>query len=239
VKFVTVNLGRLEGFREAIRLEMIGDDNAGPIRMAMHQWAVRYRSFLQRRFLAYSRGAGDWPPLRPSTIRRRRSALKTGLNRARASFKSAKARLQNAIAAGTNTAARRRRLEAAQEKNYAAARRLLDAERARQLQIETGTGTGIAILRDTGLLFAALTPEFVGAEGQYQLDVEDGVLVGFGGPGAHPDGKATIADIAGFHQSGSGRLPQRRIVVPPDDQTQAAMQGDMRRAIDRLLGGGI
>lgn len=28
------------------------------------QWAVRYRSFVQRRFNEYSRGSGDWPPLK-------------------------------------------------------------------------------------------------------------------------------------------------------------------------------
>lgn len=33
---------------------------------------VRYRTFLQRRFNTFSRGGGEWPPLKPATIKRRR-----------------------------------------------------------------------------------------------------------------------------------------------------------------------
>ncbi len=239
MKFVTVNVGRIEGFRHAIRTEMIGDDNAGPIRTAMHQWGVRYRSFLQRRFLAFSRGGGDWPPLAASTIRARRSTAKTKLQRAKKSYRSAAARLEKSLKSlrRSGSQAANVRAEKAQRNFREKERAMLAATRDRKQQVETGEG--IAILRDTGLLFMALTPELVGAEGQYQLDVEDGVMVGFGGPGTYPDGKATIADIASFHQAGGGRLPQRRIVVPPDEQTVAAMQEDMRRAIRRLLGGGI
>lgn len=29
-----------------------------------NQWIIRYRSFIQRRFATYSRGGGDWPPLK-------------------------------------------------------------------------------------------------------------------------------------------------------------------------------
>ena len=35
----------------------------GPIRKAFKQWGFRFRSFLQQRFVKYSRGAG-WPPLK-------------------------------------------------------------------------------------------------------------------------------------------------------------------------------
>lgn len=42
-------------------------------RSVYHQWAARYRSFLQLRFVRYSRGGGDWPPLKR---KRRRGAKK-------------------------------------------------------------------------------------------------------------------------------------------------------------------
>lgn len=34
-------------------------------------WAVRFRTFLQKRFAKFSKGGGDWPPLAESTIRRK------------------------------------------------------------------------------------------------------------------------------------------------------------------------
>lgn len=40
------------------------DKPQGPIRAAFRQWEHRYSTFVQRRFRAYSRGGGDWPPLK-------------------------------------------------------------------------------------------------------------------------------------------------------------------------------
>lgn len=59
--------------------------NLGPLRKlsdiprSVHkQWAVRYRAFAADRFIRFSRGGGNWKPLRPSTIRRRRKGKGTG-----------------------------------------------------------------------------------------------------------------------------------------------------------------
>lgn len=41
-------------------------------RKVYKQWAFRVRSFLQLRFAKFSRGGGDWPPLKKQTIARRR-----------------------------------------------------------------------------------------------------------------------------------------------------------------------
>ena len=45
------------------------------------QWAVRYRSFIQRRFDRYSKGSGDWAPLkiRKGSILRDTNTLFTAL----------------------------------------------------------------------------------------------------------------------------------------------------------------
>jgi len=48
-------------------------------------------------------------------------------------------------------------------------------------------------------------------------------------------GMVTIADIAGFHQEGGGRLPQRRIIVGPNARTQQGMIADGDRAIKRMI----
>ena len=92
-------------------------------------------------------------------------------------------------------------------------------------------GVGAKILRDTGTLLAALT---IGAPGNVFKLEKDGCLFGFGGPARHPGGKARIADIARFHDSGAGTLPQRQIIVPPDAATIAGMESDVKWAIDQL-----
>lgn len=94
----------------------------------------------------------------------------------------------------------------------------------------------VAILRDTGTLFSALAPVFGGKPGQLQEDLPFGVRVGIGGPGGYKGGTATIADIAQFHQVGSGHLPVRKIIVEPDQDVVARMVDDMQRAVDKLGG---
>jgi hypothetical protein len=93
-----------------------------------------------------------------------------------------------------------------------------------------GRGKGNqAILRDTSMLFAALTPNFVGAPGALEESIPFGVKIGYGGPGAYPDGRATVADVASFHQAGNERLPQRQIIVGPDSEIEERMAKDAAR----------
>lgn len=94
----------------------------------------------------------------------------------------------------------------------------------------------VSILRDTGLLFNALDPQFSPGRGAIQEDVPFGVTVGFGGPAKYPEGRASIADVAAFHQNGGRRLPKREILVAPDTRTTQLMGQDMQRGIDRALG---
>lgn len=91
-----------------------------------------------------------------------------------------------------------------------------------------------AILRDTSTLFAALDPTFTKRPGQLEKNIPFGVRVGYGGPARHPKGKATIADIASFHQTGGPHLPQREIIVQPDTRTLNAMAEDMARAFRKF-----
>lgn len=97
-----------------------------------------------------------------------------------------------------------------------------------------------SILRDTGTLFAALSPTFTNKPGAIEENIPFGIRVGYGGPARHTDGESksppTIADIASFHQNGVGRLPKREIIVAPDSKTIRGMIGDMERAVDKLKG---
>jgi len=111
------------------------------------------------------------------------------------------------------------------------------AGRSRQRKIrgrgyrKRGPAGKVAILRDTGTLFKALT---VGAAGNLFRRIRGGIRVGFGGPAKHPDGKATIKDIAVFHDQGKGRLPKRQILHKPDGPLVASMMNDLRRAVNRI-----
>jgi hypothetical protein len=157
------------------------DNPRGPIRAAFRQWAHRYRTFVQRRFKNYSRGGGDWPPLKRDR------------------------------AHGRDRRARGRKLAESKE------------------------SAGASILYDTGTIFRALDPQM--GPGGIQEDLPFGVRCGYGGPHAHPKGRATIADIAMFHDQGMGRLPKRQIIVEPDRSTIISMTNDMERALRKLADG--
>lgn len=134
-----------------------------------HQWAERYRAFLQHRFVQYSRGGGDWAPLK----RKRKRGKK----------KSA------------------------------------------------------AILRDTSTLFNVLSIAFQNNPGQLQKDIPDGVRVGFGGSGLHPGKRAmTVARLAEIHHFGEGNMPERQIIVDPDNDVQRRMASDVERYWSKVLG---
>jgi len=99
-------------------------------------------------------------------------------------------------------------------------------KRRRKGKRKSGT---IAILRDTGTLFRALNP-VLGQPGSFeQVAGLFTVELGFGGASKHPNGTASIADIAKFHNFGMGHNPTRTIIVPPDAKTREAMAQDAER----------
>jgi hypothetical protein len=65
---VTVRLDGLKKYRSTIDSNVKGA-SGGPIRDAIRQWGARFRSFVQRRFVKYSAGGGDWPPLKSKRSR--------------------------------------------------------------------------------------------------------------------------------------------------------------------------
>ena len=108
------------------------------------------------------------------------------------------------------------------------------------------SGRSVAILRDTGVLFKALS---VGAPGNTLTPIRGGLEYGISGSGSHSGGalsaiagsargrsSITIADLAAIHNAGTSRIPQRRIVVEPDHGTLNGMSEDAARAVARLLG---
>lgn len=130
-----------------------------------------------------------------------------------------------------STIARRRKGERVQGRRRTSASQKILEQRG-GLSVAVG---GVAILRDTNTLFAAMDPQ-PGKPGSIEQDIPFGIRVGYGGPHRHPSGKATIADIALFHQTGvPGRMPARPIIVEPDKRVIAGMADDMQRAMNRML----
>ena len=112
-------------------------------------------------------------------------------------------------------------------------RRKTRSRRARTRTTTRGSARRTAILIDTGTLRKALT---LGQPGSLEERLRKGIRVGFGGPARHPEGKASIADIATFHDEGSPRrkLPKRQILAEPDTRTINGMKKDAVRAVDTL-----
>lgn len=239
---VRVDLAPLLRYRDRLSQGLAaGAGDGNPVRRAFRQWAHIYRAFLRERYNRFSRGGGDWKPLAESTIlgrkakgggTRRQKVSKAGrtIRTARKTLANASQRLDKLILKGKGDSGR---ANLAWFQIRRAAQRIAKARGTAEAQASMA---GISILRDKGLLFNVTAPEFTGAIGQLQEDIPFGVRVGFGGPGRHPDGTATIADIAGFHQEGGPRLPQRKIIVPPDEPAQGRMARVMDAALKTLAG---
>lgn len=63
---VRVDLSGLRRFSASV------DQASGPFVKCVKQWAARYRGFIQERYNRFSRGGGNWPPLKR---KRKRGAL--------------------------------------------------------------------------------------------------------------------------------------------------------------------
>lgn len=68
---VVLDLKPLRKFERQI-IEGLKGGATTPVRKAFKQIAQMYREWAKERFTRFARGAGDWAPLKPSTIRRRR-----------------------------------------------------------------------------------------------------------------------------------------------------------------------
>lgn len=67
---------RLKGLKQ-FKSDVTQNQSEGPIRTAIRQWGFRYRGAMQERFVKFSRGGGNWPPLKYKRKRgeRKRAAI--------------------------------------------------------------------------------------------------------------------------------------------------------------------
>ncbi len=75
---VEMNLKGIEHIRKRIA------DTSGPVDKMFKAWGEKYLGFVDQRFDKFSKGGGDWPKLKDSTVRRRRKGGKKrgGVSRA-------------------------------------------------------------------------------------------------------------------------------------------------------------
>jgi len=156
-----------------------------------------YAAFAKKRFLANAKHSGEWPELKPGTLR----------GRARASLR----RVNEAILHGELTG----------DKAEKALDRAARKYRRELGRIQSGAFNA-SILIDTATLVGALS---IGAKGNVVKRTDMGIEFGIGGPGRH-DSKsgATVGEIAAAHNAGSDKLPQRKIIVQPDDATMSTIK---------------
>lgn len=105
-----------------------------------------------------------------------------------------------------------------------------DTSKAGAPLVSAGGGS-YAILRDTGLLFAQLAPQFMPVTSFQRTGNSFVATVTMNGMTKYPDGKVTVTDVIGFHNVGAGRLPKRKILEVPDASTKKTMGKVMARAI--------
>jgi hypothetical protein len=153
---------------------------------------------------------GGWPALEPSTIKARNRMAITRLNRA--------------LRVGDITQAQYDRR--------------IKSKRSDQRKANAALAAGtenVSILMDTGTLVHALDMKFSQLPGQLNESIPFGIRVGFGGPGREArGGRATVADIAGFHQVGAGHNKVRKIIVPLPDSVKQDMAGYMQSALREI-----
>ena len=231
---VRIPYAELDKFTASVQQSMSGKSPHPAWAACWKRWAWYYRTFAKERFYRFSRGGGDWAPLKASTIRKRRNYTKP--QRAyRSKLRTAQAaqlRLGKASAANSKraTSASVKRLQKARER-YAATSAKVQAAKQK---VSEGIAS-IAILIDTAIMVGGLNPAFTPASGALEQFIDGGIRVGYGGPVGHKgrDGKvkATIAQIAEWHQSGTPNMPARKHIVPPDDPTKEKFTKEGQRAL--------
>lgn len=182
--------------------------NADAVTDLKKAWATRYYANARRFYRENAAGGGDWAPLKPSTIASRRSG-------------SGKATIGGLRKKGLQQARRAR----TDRQGRAAVKKLKKAAVA---------SASVKILIDTGTLFNTLS---LGKPGAMFEQLEDGVQMGIDSSAKHPDGKATLGEIAVWHSTGAGNLPKRRMLpngAELSEDTKRGMIRDLERAMQKI-----
>lgn len=224
-----------------------GGLNAPEFDAMRKQWTVRYESFVRRRFDAYGRGGGDWPALALSTVEARRGPARGrkgkgggsgGGRGARSSLARDTQRGGRLVSAGgtvtilADTGLLRGALTVGAVGNYSGA-----IPNGIEFGFD-GTPHAEKNAAAASILSRALLAESVrgGLSAKSYKRIRKAGIAARGDAirftrRARSNKSATIAQIAGWHNTGTARMPQRLILAAPDEQTARGMANDFTRAI--------
>jgi len=191
--------------RRLLRMAKLSGPNRSGLEAMYKQWGTRYSAEARRVYRTNASGGGDWAPLQPATIARRRAG------------KGAKAK--QTIGGLRRAGLMQARRATTDRQGRSAVKKLKQAARA---------GGLARILIDTGALFNTLS---LGAPGNLFEYINGGVRFGVSGKAQRKDSKITLGKLATMHSTGAGNLPARPILVKPSDlsqQTQQGMRSDLQ-----------
>lgn len=109
-------------------------------------------------------------------------------------------------------------------------RKLADSTLARRRNKDKSS---VAILRDTGAMFASFQPSIVKTSGLVKKRSKLGFDVTFGRPMGHYSG-VTTTQLMRWHHSGAGRLPARKLVVGMDSKTAKQVARVVEKAMQKI-----
>ncbi len=209
----TIN-AKLPGLTAVIR-SMEGGKLSGPAFDTMRtQWAARYSAFAHRRYGEQSKGGGDWPALAASTIKARRGPDKQrAASRKRTTGKVGPRVVSILIDTGVMRQALR----------IGAVGNLVKGE-PKGIVFGFAGGVPHPVKPKASTAKPPRSPRTKSTDRGTKLPRGAG-----GARGASQ--RASIAQIAGYHNAGGGTLPQRLILARPDAQTAKGMSADLLRAI--------
>jgi len=236
---VTVDISKAlrvpQGLKAAVEAQL--DNNGpGPFTDMKTQWVHIYQNAALRHFDRASRGGSDWAPLTLATILSRKAAKGPGTRGQQRAAARSQLRgvrdMKAARASGATLSIRNRQqvknnIKAALHNERSAAKRTTLKNKIAALSGHAG----VVILKDTGALRNALV---IGQAGSVITRGRASITFGFA-PVPHVGGSATLAEIAGWHNTGAGHNPKRTILIAPDASTVRQMVAATQAATDKVI----
>ena len=222
-----------------------------------------YRAYLRKRYATRSRNQGRggigpaWAPLKLETIKQRRPAAfrkkkvkKKKAAKRKAVKKKAKRPAKAVRPKRPKRVTIRQRIKAAKKTTgktvktvkktakkkvkefQGSIKRFKQARKTKAKQKKVIRK--IAILRDTGAMFAVFQPTIENFRGIFETRTRIGLQVSFGGTGVTKDG-ASLDKLLFWHHTGAGRLPPRTLIVGLDQATARIVARIFESAMQKVL----
>lgn len=208
------------------------------------EWAFLYGSFIRRRYNTFSRGGGNWPPLKQATI----GARRVGTARSRAAAANSKGDARSSLAFDRRGALVRadRKVSILKDTGQLFNALSINARGNVKKYVPYGVRFGIGgPARHAAIKRALAAGKGANTRGTNKGDANRQKLAqalrgqrsGSRASGRRT-GAITIGRLAAIHDQGLGHNPKREIIVPPDAATLRRMSRIASATMHRTLTGG-